>query len=118
MQEKRKCPRVDKALPIKLSDAEFDILTETKNISASGAYFPVDKSLQIMTKLNIVLLIPFKKSRTKEVKKINCCGVVVRIEDADDCEQHPYKAAIYFSDLKDRDKKTLRCYIDTLHKNS
>lgn len=111
MEERRKFPRIDKVLPLKLSESEFDILTETKNISASGAYCAVNKPLEIMTKLSIVLLIPFKKNNGKVIKKVNCGGVVVRNESAQDNGKYPYRVGIYFNDINDHDRKLLRSYI-------
>ena len=116
MDERRKCPRVDKILPIKLSVSEFDILTETNNISASGAYFSLEKPLELMTKLNVVLLIPIKKNKTKVIEKINCTGVIVRCEIADVDAKRPYRAAMYFNGLKERDKKILHLHIRSLLK--
>ena len=117
MKEKRKCPRVEKFLPIKLSISDFDILTETNNISASGAYFPVDRPLELMSKLNVVLLIPIKKNRGKTIEKISCTGIIVRCEIADENTKYPYQAAMYFSDLKDRDKKLLRIFVNPFLKS-
>ena len=114
MRERRKFPRLVKNLPIKLSDDEFDVLTETKNISASGAYCPVSKPLAVMTKLNVILLIPVKKSKGKVIKKINCGGVVVRQEHVKDNGKYAYRVGIYFSDLKESDRKILSSYIDSL----
>ena len=114
MKERRNSPRLKKNLPIKLSDSEFDVLTETKNISASGAYCPVSKPLAVMTKLNVVLLIPLKKNRGKVIRKINCGGVVVRQEHVKDNGKYAYRVGIYFSDLKENDRKTLSSYIDSL----
>jgi hypothetical protein len=113
MEEKRRFPRLEKCLPIKLSDSEFDVLTETKNISASGAWCQVDKPLKLMTKLEMVILIPFKKNQSKSIKKINCSGIVVRSSPADSDSKYPYYVGIYFSGLDERDRKTLRSYIDS-----
>ena len=112
MKEKRQCPRVEKILPIKLSVSDFDVLTETTNISTSGAYFPVGKPLELMTKLNVVLLVPIKKSRNKTIKKISCTGIVVRCEIAGENIKYPYRTAMYFSDLSDRDRKILRIFVN------
>lgn len=117
MKEQRKCPRVEKILPIKLSSSDFDVLTETNNISASGAYFSVDRSLELMTKLNVVLLIPIKKNRGKTIEKISCTGVIVRCEIAEENTKHTYWAAMYFSDLKERDKKILRIFVNPFLKS-
>ena len=119
MDERRISQRVDKLLPIKISDLEYDVHTETKNISASGAYFPVTKPIEIMTKLNVVLLLPLNKNKTKVIKKINCSGIVVRNDEFFDPEnaKFPHRVAIYFSDLKDSDKKTLQSYVNTVIKD-
>ena len=117
MKEKRKCPRVEKTLPIKLSISDFDVLTETKNISVSGTYFPVNRSLELMSRLNVVLLIPIKKNRNKVIKKVCCTGIVVRCEIAEEDTKHPYRAAMYFSDLKERDKKLLRVFVSPFLKS-
>jgi len=111
MKERRKSPRVDKSLPLKLSDSGFDIMTETTNVSSSGASCSVNKPLELMTKLNLVLLVPLKKNKNKVIEKINCCGVVVRQEKVTDNGKYPYHVAICFNDLAERDKKTLRSYV-------
>jgi len=117
MKEKRQCPRVEKILPIKLSVSDFDVLTETTNISISGVYFPVGKPLELMTKLNVVLLIPITRNRTKTIKKISCTGVIVRCEVVGESKKHPYRAAMYFSDLSDRDRKILRVFVNPFLKS-
>ncbi|MFH1504395.1 MAG: PilZ domain-containing protein [Candidatus Omnitrophota bacterium] len=113
MKERRVSPRANKILPIKLSDSEFDILTETKNISDSGAYCSVNKPLEHMTKLNAVILIPIQKNKKKVIKKINCGGVVVRLEHTNDSDECPYRVAIFFNDIKDSDRKMLSACINT-----
>ena len=119
MEERRKYPRINKVLPLKLSDNEFDILTETKNISANGAFCAVNKPLEVMTKLNIVLLIPFKKSKAKVIKKVTCGGVVVRNEEVhEDNGKYPYRIGIYFHEIKDSDRKILRSYINPFLKKN
>ena len=111
MVERRQYPRVQKSLPLKLSDAEFDVLTETKNISGNGVYCAIDKSLPVMTKLAIVLLVPVKKNRQKGIRKITCQGVVVRKEYVKDDGKHSYHVGIYFNDIKEKDRKVLLSYI-------
>ena len=115
MIEKRSCPRIERKVPLKLSDSdEYDLLTETTNISASGAYFPINKPLALMTKYDIIILVPITKNKIKSIKKINCCGVVVRIIKSDDDNKYPYRAAIYFCDMKDSDRKSLKSYVNVL----
>jgi hypothetical protein len=118
MDERRKSPRIDKTLPLKLCHSEYDILTETKNISSSGVYFHCTRPLDLMTKLNVVLLIPLKKAKTKVIKRINCCGIVVRRDQGPgENTKFPYRVAMYFSDLKEPDKKILASYVNTVLKS-
>ncbi|UCD15589.1 MAG: PilZ domain-containing protein [Candidatus Omnitrophota bacterium] len=116
MVERRKHSRIKRILPVKLSHPECDILTETKNISVSGAYCSVDKPVEVMTKLAIVLLLSFRKNKNKIVKKINCKGVVVRKDHVKDNGKHSYHVGIYFNEMNERDKKTLLSYINSCHK--
>ena len=113
MSERRKFPRIEKSLSIKLSDNEFDILTETKNISANGAYCPVRQPLPLMTKLDVVLLIPVAKNRSRAIKKLHCKGVVVRQEEARDNGTYSWRVAIYFNEIKETDRKMLAAYVDS-----
>ncbi len=113
MRERRRSPRIEKAIPLKLSDNTFDVLTETTNISESGAYCAVSKPLELMTKLNLVLLVPVKKNRHKAIEKINCSGVVVRREEIKDNGKYPYRIGICFNDLSEKDKKKLHSYVRT-----
>ncbi|MBD3264664.1 MAG: hypothetical protein GF375_06150 [Candidatus Omnitrophica bacterium] len=113
MKERRKYTRLKKVLPIKLSDEDFDILTETTNISAQGAYCPVNRPLEIMTRVGLVILLtlPKKNGTKKEVKTINCNGIVVRNEFLDENEKYPYRIAIYFNDITSHDRKLLDTYV-------
>jgi hypothetical protein len=113
MIERRQYPRVLKAIPLKLSDAEFDVLTETKNISGSGVYCSIDKSLPVMSKLAIVLLVPIHKNKQKVIKKITCQGIVVRKEYVKDNGKHSYHVGIFFNDITDKDRKILVSYINS-----
>lgn len=113
MQERRRYPRLVQSLPIKLSDSGYDIVTETKNISGNGAYCAVDKPLEVMTRLKIVILLPFQKNRQKIVKRINCYGVVVRRDYIKDNGSHSYRVGIYFNEIKESARKTLLSYINS-----
>lgn len=116
MRERRKYPRIDNCLPLKLSYTDFDIVTETKNLSASGVYCAVNKPLEPMTKLNIVLLVPDKAKGHKNIHKINCQGVVVRKEESPNIKnngKHPYCIGIFFNDIKKSDRQILIGYINS-----
>ncbi|MCM8824083.1 MAG: PilZ domain-containing protein [Candidatus Omnitrophica bacterium] len=113
-KEKRLYPRFNFNLPIKLCDSEFDIVTETKNISGNGTYCSVDKDIPTMTKLKIILLVPFKKNGRKILKKINCEGVVVRKEYIKNNGKHFYNLGIFFNHIKETDRKIIISYVKSL----
>lgn len=116
MEERRKASRLEKNFPIKIVQIpgkDFDLSTETKNISASGAYCGIDQPIELMTKLKLTLLFSLPGPKTKKIKKIDCEGVVVRKEKSTADKKHPYRIAIFFSNLKNQDRKFLQSHINS-----
>lgn len=113
--ERRRSPRVDSSIPLKISGGEFDIVTESKNLSASGAYCTVDQYLEPMTKLKIHLLLPLKKNDKVVAKKITCSGVVVRTQAQSDGKT--FDTAIYFNEIDEKNRKAIAEYVLTLLKD-
>lgn len=111
-KEKRQHPRVENNIPLKISTADVDLVTETKNISCSGAYCRVSKFLEPMTKMDITLLVPFKKSGKATTKKVVCGGVVVRTENIP--EGDGFNTAIFFNDIHPRDSRFLADYVKNM----
>lgn len=111
VNERRKDPRLDNNIPVKICQEDGDFVTETLNISRSGAYCCVDQPVALMTKLKIHLLLSFPKSTKTDIKKISCEGVVVRSEAAS--EEGKYNVAIFFSDITERDAEYITDYVDT-----
>ena len=107
--ERRQHPRLLKNIPVKISGADFDIVSETKNLSRTGTYCKVSQYLEPMTKLKIQLLLPFKRSNKVVTKKVSCSGVVVRSESIAGGEN--YNVAIYFNEIRQRDQGLLQDYI-------
>jgi len=105
--ERRKHPRLKEILPLKIREAEFDISTETKNISASGAYCSVDRFLAPHTKLAIQLLLPFEREKPKQ---INCKGIIVRTEKN---LNNTYNIAIFFNEIKRSDQIKISQYVSS-----
>lgn len=103
--EKRRYPRIKKKLPLKLESKEFDIITEAENTSASGTYCRIEKYLTPFTMLDISL---FLSSKDK-AKRIDCKGVVVRVEENLD---KTYNIAIYFNEIKEMDREKISQYVD------
>ncbi|OGX26307.1 MAG: hypothetical protein A3J51_04740 [Omnitrophica WOR_2 bacterium RIFCSPHIGHO2_02_FULL_45_21] len=113
VQERRKHPRINKKLPLKVKAGSFDLVTETKDISLSGAYCQVDKFIQPMTKVGLLLLLPLRLKNDKiATRKLNLEGVIVRAEQVKDREGK-FNIAIFFNNMKEKDKVNLNHYIQS-----
>ena len=115
-QEKRRHPRLEKKIPVKISSDHGDILTETKNLSCSGAFCSMSQRLEPMTKLRIHLLLPWRKNDKIISKKVTCQGVVVRVAivpGQPDC----FDTAIFFSDIAPKDVRTISEFIESMTEN-
>ncbi len=104
-KDRRRSPRVDTSIPLKISCEDFDLVAETRNISSLGAYCTMSQYLEPMTKLKIQLLLPFKKNNQLIPKKILCQGVVVRTQAHQ--ESKSFDVAIYFSEIHEKDRKLI-----------
>ena len=111
LSERRRSPRLEGNIPVKIHCEDFDLVTETRNLSCTGAYCQVSKYLEPMTKLLICLLLPFKKHEKIVTKKISFSGVVVRSESQPGDKN--FNIAIYFNDIPPKEKKILSDYIDS-----
>ena len=78
LHERRKNPRLEDNIPIKICQEDGDLVAEIKNISRSGAYCCVDRKMAPMTRLKIHLLLSTIEKGKKCARKISCEGVVVR----------------------------------------
>lgn len=111
MQERRQSIRLENNIPIKICQEDGDIVTETGNISRSGAYCRVSRYIEPMTKLKVHLLIPVRKKGKESTKKISCQGVVVRTEPV--LGKEDYNVAIFFNQIAQRDVQYLSDYINS-----
>jgi hypothetical protein len=112
-QERRRSPRIaDEGVSLEVKGGDFDIMTHTLNISASGIYCKVDKELPIMSRLQLMLMIPDPSKSDKSTVAIEVDGVVVR--------QHPviidgqvkhYDIAIFFENLSPKHREMISDYI-------
>lgn len=107
-KERRRYPRIEKSLPLKLSSDEYDIITQTKNISCIGAYCSVDRFIPLWTKLSIILLLPSASKRNPNIK-VKCKGVVVRTEKD---PQGNFNIAIYFNEITQAQKNKILKYVN------
>lgn len=111
-QEKRRHLRVDYNIPVKISSDHGDILTETKNLSCSGAFCRVSERLEPMTKLKVQLLLPMRKSDKIKPKKISCQGVVIRSQTVP--REDYFDTAIFFSDIAPKDSRTINEFVESM----
>jgi hypothetical protein len=111
-QEKRRHPRLESNVPVKISSNLGDILTETKNLSCSGAFCRMSQRLEPMTRLKVLLLLPLRKNDKVTTKKISCEGVIVRVQAAEDGDS--FDTAIFFSAIAPKDSRTINEYIENM----
>lgn len=110
IHERRREPRLENNIPVKICREGGDLVTETRNISRSGAYCRVSQYIEPMTKLKIHFLLSVPKSGRNVTKKVSCGGVAVRSEPAgDQC----YHIAIFFSEMTRRDEECIAEYVRT-----
>jgi hypothetical protein len=112
-QERRRSPRLaDEGLSLEVKGGDFDIMTHTLNISASGIYCKVEKELPVMSRIQLMLMIPDPAKDGKEQAAVEVDGVVVR--------QHPviidgkikhYDIAIFFENLSPKHRELISGYI-------
>ncbi len=107
-RERRAAPRLAKQLPIILADAAGDMVVQTTNISASGAYCTLTRFLPPMTKLQVRLEVPDNPHHGR----IACQGVVVRTEPSTpQPRRRRYDVAIFFSDITEHDRSALAHFV-------
>jgi hypothetical protein len=106
--EKRRMPRIEDKLPIKIMEGDYCTVVETKNISASGVYFATDKPLPLMSKVLITLLLPTTSGKNA---KIECNGTVVRVAPITNQPKTIYETAIFFDDITEKTKSAISRYV-------
>ncbi len=106
--ERRGAPRVAERVPLAISDAGAELATETKNLSASGAYCTVDRFIAPMSKLQLRFELPDGSRRVT----VRCVGVVVRVEPiVDTIERGRYHLGIFFTDIAERDRAAIARFV-------
>ncbi len=115
LNEKRKTPRIEERLPIKIIEGDSGVVVETKNISASGAYFTTDKPMPLMSRVIITLLIPEGEGKNSKIK---CGGTVVRTVPTTLQDRTCYETAIFFDDITEKTKNTILKHIKNIMERS
>ena len=109
--ERRRQPRLERTIPLKISSGDIDIVTETKNLSSSGALCFVNKHIAPMTKLKLHFLLPVKRNNKVVNKRVSCEGIIVRSEMV--ANQNSFQTAIFFSDIAPRDAQIIREFVES-----
>ncbi len=112
--ERRRHFRLEHNVPVKISSADLDIVTETSNLSCSGAFCHINKFIAPMTKLKLNLLLPIRKNNKIITRRVHCEGVVVRSESVPAGDY--FQTAIFFSDISSKDAQTIHDFVDSIVK--
>jgi c-di-GMP-binding flagellar brake protein YcgR len=107
--ERRRSIRIEESLPFRIGHRDYEIRAETVNVSAHGAMCLLDRSVPLMTQLEIGLCLPGLPDSEPKERKISIKGIVVR--RAQDPSTGKFAVAIFFSEIKPADEKALQNYI-------
>ncbi len=110
--EKRRHVRLEKNIPLRIVTDETEFVTETRNLSCSGAYCQVNRYIAPMTKLKIQLFLPLKIHNKIQTKKVLCQGVIVRIENVP--RENAYNIAIFFNEIQQKDSDRISEFINSI----
>lgn len=111
--ERRRQPRVEEKIPLKIKDEGFDAISVTKNISCSGVFCQVDGYFPLLSKVKIVLLLP--SDEKLKAHPVHIDGVVVRSEPVKSSpEPNCRNIAIFFNKIKKQDQNRISGYINSI----
>lgn len=112
-EERRGYPRIsDEGLSLKLKLGDFDAVTHTLNVSASGVYCKIDKEIPLMSRVKLILMVPDFSNEDSPIRGLEVDGVVVREHPVIiDGETKHYDAAIFFEDLSPKNREIILNYI-------
>jgi c-di-GMP-binding flagellar brake protein YcgR len=111
MRERRRSTRTQTTLKFKLGYEGFDCTAETLNVSANGCLCRATKSIPLMTKVAVQLLLPKNAddADSKPVHIVRAEGAVVRSDSMK--ESGLYVLAIYFTDINKEAKSRLEEFV-------
>ena len=107
--ERRRYPRIEKALPIKIAADGYDFATSTQNVSCIGAYCHLDKYIPPFTKIAVRVTLPIVTGDGVKNVDVECRRVIVRTEDE---KRGGFNIAIFFNGIKDSQRKKISQYIN------
>ncbi len=104
--DRRRYPRVDETLRLKVRRGGEHVATETVNVSCGGALCWLDHRLRPMTKVAVALALP--------KRLVECTGVVIRCDlvKHGTGRHHPrYRVALFFLDLAREDHRAIAEFV-------
>lgn len=114
--DRRRYPRIERALSLKIAADGYDFATCTQNLSCIGAYCHLDKYIPPFTKIAVRLTLPIMDNGKIKGVNVECKGVIVRTEDE---RQGGFNMAIFFNGIEDNQRRKISQYINQfLPKNS
>lgn len=110
--ERRKHPRIHEAVRCEVCVGSEVYSTCTKNLSCGGALCLLSGPVAPMTKLELVLDLPSVGGLgALPRQQVRCAGVVVRQDPLPLSQEPSFLTAIYFSDLKDADRRRIAEFV-------
>ncbi len=96
-RERRRDPRYDRSVPLRMGHEGQGLRAESINISTRGLYCKVGRFVPAFSKLRVALDLPFPEG---DHRTVECDGVVVRVEPEQEMPGvQEYRLAIYFLNL-------------------
>ena len=106
MLERRRYPRIEKQLRIRVAEGPDRMAAQTVNLSCGGALCEVPHRISPMTKVVVALALP--------ERLIQCTGVVVRCETlrrTDGAGRGLYRLALFFTEVARADHRAIAEYV-------
>ena len=103
--DRRGSARLVESLPFKIGGEGFDVASETLNMSKSGLLCRVRKEIPLMTKIEVLLLLPGAEGKANEIR---AKGVIVRSEKNED---GTFKVAIFFTEMSKNCQERFDAYL-------
>ncbi len=115
MAERRRAPRADTRLPIRIfqTSADGELEAHTRDLSASGVCCEVHQLLPLMSKVQLTLQLPAGDAAHPE-QPIVCAGAVVRVDPIHTLGEGDatFRVAIFFTDVKEADRERIVRYVE------
>ena len=111
---RRKEPRYDRSLPVRVADDSPDGLkAESINISTRGLYCRTKRYVAPFAKLKVAMELPFA---SRDPATVECEGVVVRVEPQTEAlGGKEYRVAVYFLNVERETQDLIAQYIEESH---